>query len=274
MPPASPIPRRAGCLLAIATLAKPFIGRAQAADHQIRVGGTGAALGGITLLGPLVAEHQMTVQTVMHLGTLGGIRAVRANRVDVGVVARTPTAEEAQGLLRSAIYAQTPLVFATHPETSADSIGLAEAIAMIGGTMSHWPGGERVRISRRPDQDGDTRILASMSPAMAQAVVALQRREGITTAPSDHDHAEALEQHRGSLGIAAHSLILSESRALKVLPLRDPPPPPGRWPILKELHAVTRLDAPPHVQAFLRLLSGQEAARILTAHGHVMGMGD
>lgn len=269
MLPLAPLCRRTCWLLGGAALAKPFIGSARASDRQIRVGGTGAALGGIGLLGPLVAQDQMTLRIILHLGTLGGIRAVRTNRVDVAVAARAPSAEEAQGMLRSTIYARTPLVFATHPATSADSIGLAEAVGMIGGMIGHWPGGERVRISRRPDRDGDTQLLASVSPAMAQAVVALQHRDGIATAASDHDQVEALELNRGSLGIAALAQIVSESRALKVLPLRDPPPPPGRWPIMKELHVITRVDAPPHVQAFLAAMLGEDAARILTGHGHI-----
>ncbi len=258
------LPRRACIRIAAGALTLPLIGRAAASGQHIRIGGSGAGFSGLMLLGPIAAEQGVILQAVTGLGTLGGIRAVRAGQLDIAVSARAASPAESQNSLRAVEYARTPVVFATHPDTAAQSLGLREAIGMIDGTITHWPDGMLVRVSRRPDLDGDTRILASLSPDMAAAVAAMQRRAGVFAAGTDHDQAEALEAQPGTLGVLSLSLILCESRRLKTLPLREPPPSP----MLKSLFAVTRADAPPKTEAFLGLIWSEDARRILAAHGN------
>lgn len=260
------LPTRRACLpLGAGALSLAVIGRVAASGLAIRVGGSGAGLAGLMLLESLERERDVALRKVPGLGTAGGIRAVRAGQLDVAISARAPSPAESQDSLRWAEYARTPVVFATHPGTAAESLGLEEVVGMIGGAVTHWPDGLTIRLSRRPDQDSDTAILASLSPAMAQAVAGLQRRPGVPTAGTDHDQAEALEAMAGTLGVLSLSLILSERRELKPLPLRDGPPSA----MLKSLFVVTRRDPPPHVEAFLRLLRGEQAGRILAAHGHM-----
>ncbi|MES2710244.1 MAG: substrate-binding domain-containing protein [Pseudomonadota bacterium] len=270
MPPESVISRRAWCLLAGAAAGGAPVRSTQAQPTALRVGGTGAALVGMRLLAPLLERDGITVQIVSHLGTAGGIRAVSGRAVDVALASRPPLPAEQPQMLREYRYARTRLVFATHAATSADSLSHDQAVAMLSGQWTHWPGGERVRASRRPDQDSDTMTLSLLSPAMAEAVTVLQHRLGVVTAASDHDQAEALERLPGTIGVLAESLILGERRALKILVLRDPPEDAARWPMLKNLHVVTRVDARPAVDRFLDRLGSAEAADILSANGHVM----
>jgi phosphate transport system substrate-binding protein len=263
--PADPaLSRRALCLLAAAA-GGAAIPSVQAQPAALRVGGTGAALGGMRLLAPLLARDGITVQIVPNLGTAGGLRAVSAGVVDVAITSRPPAPGEQARPLREHRYARSRLVFATHAATSADSLTHDQAVAMLSGQWTHWPGGERVRASRRPDQDSDTVTLSMLSPAMAEAVTVLQHRRGVVTAGSDHDQAEALEQLPGTLGVLAESLILGERRALKILVLQDPPADPARWPMVKNLHVVTRIDARSEVGVFLDRLGSEDAAEILAA---------
>lgn len=234
----------------------------------LRFGGTGAALGGVNLLTPMLAEIGIALHKVRNLGTSGGIRAVHAGAVDVSVSARQLVPQEEQGGLRSTLYATSEHVFATHPATQADSLSLEEVVEKVAGRVTQWPGGARVRLSRRPDQDGDTALMSSLSPAMAAAVVLMQRRPGLVTAATDHEQAEALETAPGTLGALSLSMIMSERRLLKVLPLRDPPA--DTWPVFKRFFLVTRIDPSPAVLRFVAVLRSEPAARILATHGHVI----
>lgn len=262
----SDLPRRTFLALAGSALATPAI-HAEGLT-TLRFGGTGSALGGIYLLAPLLAEVGIAVHKVRNLGTGGGIRAVRAGAVDFSVSARQLVAEENQAGLRGTLYARSQQIFATHAATPAESLSLEEAVEMVAGRVTQWPGGVRVRLSRRPDQDGDTDLMSSLSPAMAAAVIAMQRRPGLVTSATDHEQAEALESAPGTLGGLSLSLIMSERRPLKVLPLRDPPA--NAWPLLKSFVLVTRADSGPAVHRFAALLRSTPAARILAAHGHII----
>lgn len=262
----SALPRRSFIALAGAVLATPAI-HAEGMT-TLRFGGTGAALGGINLLTPMLDEIGIALHKVRNLGTPGGIRAVGAGAVDVSIAARPLVAQEEQGGLHAILYAQSEQVFATHRATPADSLSLEEAVEKVAGRVTQWPGGARVRLSRRPDQDGDTALLASLSPAMAAAVVLMQRRPGLVTAATDHEQAEALEAAPGTLGGLSLAMIMSERRPLKVLPLRDPPA--DTWPVFKHLFLVTRIDSSPAVLRFVAMLRSEPAARILAAHGHII----
>lgn len=263
---ASALPRRSFLALAGSALATPAIHAQGLAT--LRFGGTGAALGGIYLLNPMLAEVGVALHKVRNLGTPGGIRAVRAGAVDVSISARPTVADEEQAGLRSTLYARSAQVFATHMATPAESLSVHEAVEKVAGRMTQWPGGSRVRMSRRPDQDSDTALLSSLSPAMAAAVVLMQRRPGLVTAATDHEQAEALEVAPGTLGTLALSMIMSERRPLKVLPLRDPAA--DNWPLLKRFYLVTRVDSSPAVLRFVAMLRSEPAARILASHGHII----
>jgi phosphate transport system substrate-binding protein len=257
-------------VMAAALLAAPAILRAS--PPMIRIGGTGAALGGMKLLGDqLVANgHGLRVHLVTDLGTIGGIRALVAGILDLSVAARPITAAEAAQGLVDRSYASTPLALATHPSTEVTDLTLADAVAMIGGTRATWPDGTPVRVSRRPAKDTDMKILAGLSPAMAEAVAALTRRPGLATASSDHDQVTALEAARGSFGAIALSLVRTEQRAVTLLRLDGRAPDAADWPMHKPLHAVTRAAPSAAVQDFLAQLTNAQTAALLSPLGHSM----
>ena len=238
----------------------------------LRIGGTGAALGGLQLLGDTLAALGFCpgVRTIRDLGTTGGIRAVAAGAIDLSAAARPLTDEERALGLRDHLYATTPLVFATHPATPMEALTQDQAVAIIGGAMREWLDGTPVRLSRRPSRDGDTLILAGLSARMAEAVAILQQREGLSTAASDHDQAAALEAARGSFGIIPLSLVRTERRRLYVPWLDGYAPDGPNWPMQKPLYAVTRAAPAPAVQTFLESLFSPGTAALLSARGHVM----
>lgn len=262
--------RRRMLALGVASLAAPAIAR----PMHMRVGGNGAALGGLDLLAPgLQAGRGLTLETVRLLGTVGGIRGVTAGRLEASVASRPLTEAELASGLRARLYATTPLVFATRRDNPAEGLSLPRAEAMVAGDIPFWPDGTPVRLSRRPSQDSDTSLLAGVTPAMALAVAQLQRRQGVPTAASDHDQAEALQAARGSFGVLGLSLIMTEARGVKPLLIEEWPSDLSLWPIQKQFHLVTRVQTDPLVEDFVGFLFSEEASRVLTAHGHLIQRG-
>ena len=269
--PKPPFPRRLWLTALPALVAPVLLGprRAHGQGARLRVGGSGAGLGGIGLLAPGLARQGLEVRLVPGLGSAGGLRALRAGLVDVAVIASVAGVPPAQDGLAITAHARTPVVFATHSGTAAESLSMAEAVAMVAGRVTRWADGRLVRLSRRPDADTDTLALANLSAEMAQAVSALQRQPGVISAGSDHDQAEALEVVPGTLGVLGLSLILSEGRPLKVLPLREFAASGAASPVAKGFWFATRRDAAEPVAAFLRHAISPAAWLVLAGHGHL-----
>lgn len=247
---------------------------AHAATTMLRIGGSGAGLGGLQMLGDAlsIAGAGPGVQTVRNLGSDGGIRALSIGATDFAISNRPLHAAERDIGLRAQLYAVTPLVFATHLGTQADDITLDRAVAMIGGGVTAWLDGMPVRVSRRPVLDTDTSILAALSPEMAAAVSKLHRRPGLITAASDHDQARALEVAKGSFGIIALALVRTEQRPLTVLRLDGRSPDTKDWPMRKPLHIVYRDPLTSAAQVFLEHLFSDRAVALLGPRGHIMSL--
>jgi phosphate transport system substrate-binding protein len=252
----------------VAALAMPAVARPDV--QALRIGGTGAALGGMQALGALRPAGAPAITIVHNLGTIGGIRAVAAGTVDLAIATRPVNDTERAGGVTGRHYASTPLAFVTHRATGATDVRHADAVGMFDGSVAAWPNGTPVRPSRRPNLDGDTVLLTTLSPAMALAVATLQQRPGLRTASSDHDHIRALEALPGSFGAIALALVLSEQRAVQVLTLDGRAPDAPGWPMMTSLHAVTRADAPAHVTDFVHGLFDPDHAAVLAGLGHVM----
>lgn len=265
-----PLPRlgrRRALVLAAAGLAAPAI----ALPVLVRVGGTGAALGGLDLLAPaLRAGPGLNLETVRLLGTAGGVRGVASGRLEASVSSWPLTEAKRAAGLRDRLYATTPLAFATRRDNPAQGMSLPHAEAMIAGEVTSWPDGTPLRMSRRPTQDSDTLLLAGLSPSMEVAVGHLQRRPGIPTAASDNDQADALRASRGSFGVLGLSMMMTEARELKPLIIEGWPVEIADWPIHKQFHLVTRERTDPWVEDFVTFLFSEEASRLLAPHGHVM----
>jgi phosphate transport system substrate-binding protein len=256
--------------LAGAALALPALARA-VVPQRIRIGGTGSALGGMVRLGEALLQEGTGpgVHLVRNLGTAGGLRALIAGAIDISFAARELDGAERQRGLERVFYATTPLVFATHPATPVSAVTEEEAAALIAGNVRAWPNGTPVRVSRRPSDDSDTRLLAAISPVMGAAVAVLQARPGLPTASTDHDQASVLETVPGSFGVVALSLLRSEQRALKVVELAGRDPSRPDWPMQKRLFAIRMPEPDPAVLRFFEELQKPMARGLLATLGHL-----
>ena len=284
MPPAQPFNgalagRRRGLLAAVAFLtasaaARTGCGAAQAGT--IFIAGTGGAIGTMRVLAEACRGRHLAaapeIRFLPNLGTTGGIAAALEGTADIALAGRPPTERERAAGARARAYARTPFAFAVHPEVSVRAIALEDAIRIYAGELLAWPDGTPIRLVRRPPSDSDTAALVAISPAMARAVEAAQRRLGLVNAATDQDSADALEAIRGSFGTITLAQFLAERRRLTLLALDGVEPSTEalaarRYPLAKTFYAVTREEPAPAVAAFLDFLAGPEARAVLARLG-------
>jgi len=192
-----------------------------ASAEELRIGGTGVALGGIRILADAFEKQNpgVTVEVLPSLGSSGGVKALIAGAIDLSVSSRALKDKEKEQGAQARVYAKTPLAMVTSTGTQTDMITTEQLAEMYAGTMTNWPSGERVRVILRPMSEIDVHILSSLSLDMAQAVEMAQHRPVLVMATNDQNNAEVLESLEGSIGAVALGQIATEGRRLKVLAL-------------------------------------------------------
>ncbi len=242
---------------------------------ELKIGGTGVALGGMEILGDAFEKKHPDVEVTVlpSLGSSGGIRALIAGAVDLAVSARDTKPKESADGVSATLYATTPLALVTSLGTPASDIATAELAAIYAGVQSQWEDGSQIRLVLRPKSETATSILKSLSSEMENAVTLAQTRKGMFVASNDQDNADALEDLVGSLGVVALGQIATEDRRLKVLLLDGVLPEPGKDSSRNRLsevslYVVRKEEISSIAEEFLSFLLSAEGQDILRTRDH------
>jgi phosphate transport system substrate-binding protein len=248
-----------------------------AADYQgtLRIAGTGAAVATITQVAAAFQKKHPDVRFVFppSLGSTGGIKAVIAGALDVGLNSRPLTeAERAHGLVL-AEYARTPLLLVTSHKGDPGDFTLARIASLYNGALQSYPDGAPIRIIMRPDVEIDIHMIRELSPEIDAAVQKAQAREGMSIAVNDQDNAEMLVKTRGAIGWMTMAQLISENLELTPLPIDTIMPvqanfASGKYPLFRSFSVVTAAQPSPLVKAFLEFLASAEGRAILSKNGH------
>jgi len=246
------------------------------AGGVLRIGGAGAGLGTLRILGgEFETTHPGTqVEIVPNLGTSGGIKALLAGAVDLAISARPLLPAEIQAGARQHVYGRTPFVFIANrdvPETDLTTAGLAR---ILKSSLSAWADGRRIRMILRPVTDVDTAILIALSPDMGPALKAARERPGMFVAATDQESLASVGRIPGALGTTCLAQLSTEPHAVKVLSHNGVVPSlqalaEGRYPLAKHMALVSAPRPPALAQAFLRFLRSGRGRALLSATGHL-----
>jgi phosphate transport system substrate-binding protein len=243
--------------------------------QEIRIGGTGAALGTMQMLAQAYAKTQpdANITVLPSMGSGGGIKAVLAGAIQIGVSSRPLSEAESKAGAAAVEYGRTPFVFATAATNKAVGITTRNLVDFYAGNVSEWPDGSKVRLVLRPISDSDSETIKAMSPAMREAKSAAEARKGMVFTVTDQDTASAIERVSGALGPTTLALLISEKRALKALTLDGVVPSAqnlanGSYPLVKQLLIVTGPKTPPEAQAFVSFVRSATGREILQKTGH------
>ena len=252
-----------------------LMGAAGAQAQEIKIGGTGAALGTMQLLAQAYtkshADARITVLPSM--GSGGGIKAVLAGAIQIGVSSRPLSQAESKAGAVALEYGRTPFVFATAAASKVTGITTQNLVDFYAGKVDEWPDGSKLRLVLRPIGDSDSETIKSMSPAMRDAKSAAEQRKGMVFTVTDQETADGIEKVSGALGPSTLALILSEKRALKALALDGVLPSAqtlaeGSYRLYKQLLVVTGPKTPPEAQAFVAFVRSAAGREILQQTGH------
>jgi phosphate transport system substrate-binding protein len=264
------------CVLALAIAGAGYSTvRAAPAAEEIRIGGTGNALGTMRLLGEAFARQNpgATVTVLPSLGSGGGIKAAANGAVQIAVTSR-PLKEEERGLgLVESEYARTPFVFAVSANSRVSALTTAEIANLYAGRTQSWPDGSRIRLVLRPAGDSDSEQIRRMSPEIAVALGHAEKIPGTPFAMNDQENANDLERIPGAFGSTTLALIKSEQRSLKALELDGVAVTvqngtTGRYPHYTRLYLVTQPNQSSGVQRFIAFLRSPDGVAILTRNGN------
>lgn len=241
---------------------------------SVRIGGTGSAIGTMKAAAAVYQQAHPGTEIVIvpALGSGGGIKAVAAGALDIGLSGRPLKPDERAQNLSQIELARTPFVFASakpHP-----GFTLHQIAQIYAGTLTSWPDGSPLRVILRPESDSETALLRAISPEMSAALSAAQARRGLHTAATDPDMADALEQIPGSIGSSTLALIVSERRRIKPLPLNHVSPgletlAGGAYPYHKPLYLVTAPAVSAAARDFIAFLQSRAGAKLLARNGYL-----
>lgn len=263
---------RAAVLVALAA------GVALTAHAQtLRLSGTGSGVGTMALLVDAFAQRPggQAIQVLPALGSSGGLKALRAGQLQLAVTNRDVTADESAAGLQCRRYGSSPLALVTHAGVPATAMTRERLADLLAGRELRWPGGQAVRLVLRPASDGDSQLLARLSPAVDAALALARQRPGMVLAQTDSEAADYIERTSNAMGALALAQIRSEQRKLSVLSLDGVAASPamveaGRYPMAKDMFLCLRGDAAAAVKAFADFVhSSPDASAILRRTGHV-----
>lgn len=243
--------------------------------QEIKIGGTGAALGTMQLLAQAYSKSRpdAKVTVLPSMGSGGGIKAVLAGAIQIGVSSRPLSESESKAGAVAVEYGRTPFVFATAAASSATGITSQNLVDFYAGKVDDWPDGTKLRIVLRPIGDSDSETIKAMSAAMREAKSAAEQRKGMVFTVTDQDTASAIEKVPGALGPSTLALLTSEKRALKALTLDGVVPSAqnlanGSYPLAKQLLIVTGPKTPTEALAFVSFVQSATGREILRQTGH------
>lgn len=271
------------CMFSLARgAAAPFVaailmmsGSCGAAGETLKLGGTGGALATMQQLASAYAGRNpdVSIQVLPSLGSSGGIKAVLAGAIQIGVSSRPMKGAEVKLGAIAVEYGRTPFVFVTSKPASVDNISTSDLVEIYAGRISTWPDGRRIRLVLRPAGDSDSDLVKSISAAMRQASEEAEKRKGMLFGVSDQEAADALENAPGSLGTSTLAQILSEKRNLQALKLDGATPSPANlanasYPLSKPLFLVTGPASPTSAKAFVEFVQSPSGREILERGGY------
>lgn len=245
-----------------------------AGAETVKLGGTGSGLGTLQRLAEAFQQSapDFTFHTVANLGSSGGLKALEAGVLDLAITSRPLTHEEsAQGLIAHS-YGMTPFVLVTS-QPGVSGFTLSQLVDIYAGKQTTWPDGSRIRLVLRPANDTDTRLLASFSPQMKEALDNALAKEGMIMAITDQDSVQTIKRVPGALGTTSLALLLAAEHPLIPLAIDRISPSHetvanGSYPYIKTLSLVTKGVPTGQVAHFIAFIQSPEGKAILRSLGH------
>ncbi len=263
-------------LLTVLCVLLPISSRAEV----LTLAGSGADLETMRVLGDAFARSHadVTVDVLASLGSSGGVKAVLAGAIGLGLTSRPLKESERNAGASETAYAKSLTVFAVARKNPVTGFTTAELNEIYAGKRTTWADGTSIRLILRPESDSDAIYVMKHVRGMDAAYRSAIHRKGVFVAHTDQENADAIRRVPGALGTTSLSVILLEENnpinPIKALSLDGVAPTPravkdNTYTLARPLYFVTGPEVSELAREFMSFVHSTDGKAILERTGHV-----
>lgn len=261
--------------LAVATLFA--VTPAFAQNSALVVAGSGTCIPIVRLLAKEFQRSSpgMAIRIPPSIGSAGGVTAATAGAVDIGMVSRPLTREEAGKGLVYRPFARTAIVFAASPSVPDRDLSSADIIAIYRGQKDRWKDGRKIVVLTRESRDSAIGVLRGKIPGFDKAYETSHEKRFWTTLYTDQEMNLALSRSRDVLGITDRGAVMAEKIPVRMLSLNGVEPSDsnvrsGRYPLFKTLAFVHRTKGlSRNATSFIQFVFSEKGRKLLKDYGYL-----
>lgn len=207
------------------------------------------------------------------LGSTGGIKAVDAGRLNIGLTGRALKDSE-KGALVYRQLAVMPVVIAAHGSLPVSSLTAAQYCGIYTGTITSWKqvGGPDIPIVplTRNEDDSDKEALRDNIACYKS----LKEDGGVVMLSSGGAMRSALASRPGAVGLTTYEAVLKSEGKLKALAIDGVQPAPetvsaGSYRLVKDFAVVTKGEPQGPAKGFIDFATSPEGHKIMASGGLV-----
>lgn len=207
------------------------------------------------------------------IGSSGGVRAARDGAIDVGLISRPLSEEEAKLGLTVTPYARVPIVVAANPSVADACVRSLDLPPMYAGLAPRWSDGGRVVMLQRERGDSSFLAVSRLVPGLDAANDEAYRDARWRVLYDDRSMQEALMATEGAAGIFDLGAISAQRLPIKVLCVDGVAPSvegaaSGRYPYWKDLSFVLPRALSALAGDLVRFAAGAEGRAITLGLGY------
>jgi phosphate transport system substrate-binding protein len=245
------------------------------AQDRVVIGGAGVPVPSMQALGEAYqAKHRdrHVEITAKPLGSTGGIRAVRAGALTIGLTVRPLHDDERDGLSYRP-YARTPLVIGAHAAVPVAGLTDAQFCDIFAGRITSWkdvggPDAPIVVLTR--NDDGTKETFRAQVPCFKT----LKETPNAIVMTTPTAMTEALSLRRETIGLSDLAALIDGKRRFKALAFNGAAPTiealqRGDYPLYKTFGVVTAGEPSGAVRHFLDFVTSVDGERVMSRHGLV-----
>jgi phosphate transport system substrate-binding protein len=243
-------------------------------EAEIKIAGGSTATGSMDLLAAAFRESHPHVSFRVYpgIGSAGGLRAVAADAVDIGLMGRPLLGNERTMGLSAIEYGRTPLAFIAGAGANVSGVSHDDVVKIYRGETTTWPNGEKIRLILYFASDPDTLLEKQISREMSDAIDAALARPGMIFASSTQNGYDDVKEIPGSFGFCSLTKVLTEKGSVKILSYNGVRPSVwnlinGSYTLYKPLYLVVKSNPSRPVRDFLHFIFSSKGQRILKKAG-------
>lgn len=245
--------------------------------NTLMITGTGSSIAPMQLMASGFQKKypNVNVEVLPSIGSTGGIRAIRENKIDIGLSARSLKPEERRGRITQEIYARTAFIFGVQNSNPVKDITLREIEDIYSGKRKAWPDGTPIRLILRPLSDAYSAYLVSINPGITSAYEKAHTVPDVFVGNTDQEAARQIEKTPGSFGTTSSSVVAAEQRKVKALSVNGTAPTlanvsTGKYPYVMTLRMVYKKDKYSGlIKDFVEFVFSGDGQKLLSDSGHV-----